>query len=176
MARIEVAPEDRIPEEAREILKEIEQGMGRIPNLFRTYAHHPPLLRANWGKLKAVMMEGALPRKLKEVIALLVSQDNGCDYCIRAHSGALKGLGVEDDELAKIREGRLKEAGFDDKDRALVALMRKANLTPHDVSDGDFARARDAGASDAEIVEAYGVMETFAGFNRFLDSVGVPPG
>ena len=176
MARIEVASEDRISEEAEEILKEIEQGMGRIPNLFKTYAHHPPLLRANWGKLKAVMMEGSLSRKLKEVIALLVSQDNGCEYCIKAHSGALKGLGVGDDELASIREGRLEEVGFDEKDRALVALMRKANLKPHDVTDDDFAKARDAGASDAEIVEAYGVMETFAGFNRFLDSVDVPSG
>lgn len=173
MARIDLVSEDRISQEAEQILREIEQGMGRIPNLFKTYAHHPPLLRANWQKLKAVMMEGSLPRKLKEVIALLVSQDNGCDYCIRAHSGALKSLGVGDDELAAIREGRLEEAGFDEKERALVALMRKANLTPHDVSDEDFRKARDAGASDAEIVEAYGVMETFAAFNRFLDSVEV---
>jgi hypothetical protein len=26
-----------------------------VPNLFKTYAHHPPLLRANWSKVKAVM-------------------------------------------------------------------------------------------------------------------------
>lgn len=173
MARIELVPEDRISPEAKQILTEIEQGMGRIPNLFKTYAHHPPLLRANWQKLKATMMEGSLPRKLKETIALLVSQDNGCDYCIKAHSGALRALRVGDDELAAIREGRLEEAGFEEREHALVALMRKANLAPHDVSDEDFRKARDAGASDAEIVEAYGVMETFAGFNRFLDSVEV---
>lgn len=173
MARIELISSDQISPEARQILDEIEQGMGRVPNLFRTYAHHPPLLRANWQKLKAVMMEGSLPRKLKEAIALLVSQDNGCDYCIKAHSGGLKSLGVGDDELSAIRDGRLEDAGFGEKDRALVALSRKANLTPHEVSGEDFRKARDAGASDAELVEAYGVMETFAAFNRFLDSVEV---
>ena len=176
MAHIDLMADDRLSDEAREILGEIEKGMGRIPNLFRTYAHHPPLLRANWQKLKSVMMEGALPRKAKEVIALLVSQDNGCEYCIKAHSGALQSLGVGDDELAAIRAERLDETDLDDKAKALVALMRKANLRPHDVSGDDFARARDAGATDAEIVEAYGVMETFAAFNRFLDSVDVPIG
>jgi hypothetical protein len=40
--------------------------MGKVPALFKTYAHHPPLLRANWNKLKATMMEGALERQLKE--------------------------------------------------------------------------------------------------------------
>lgn len=173
MARIALISSDRTSPEAEQVLNEIGQAMGRIPNLFRTYAHHPPLLRANWQKLKAVMMEGSLPRRLKEVIALLVSQDNACDYCIQAHSGTLKSLAVGDDELSAIRDGRLEEAGFGDKERALVALMRKANLTPHGVSDDDFRAARDAGASDAELVEAYGVMEAFAAFNRFLDSVEV---
>jgi len=175
MAHIDTLSTDQLSSEAKQILDEIEQGMGKVPALFRTYAHHPPLLRANWNKLKATMMEGDLPRKLKETIALLVSQDNGCAYCIQAHSGALKALGVDDDTLAKIREGQLAEVGFDDKARQLVALMRKANAQPHDVTAADFSAVRAAGASDAELVEAYGVMETFAAFNRFLDSVGVEP-
>lgn len=174
MARIELISGDQASPEAKQILDEIEQAMGRVPNLFKTYAHHPPLLRANWQKLKATMMEGSLSRKLKETIALLVSQDNGCEYCIKAHTMGLKSLKVGDSELAAIREGRLEAAGFDKKERALVALMRKANATPHDVSDEDFREARGAGASDADLVEAYGVMETFAAFNRFLDSVEVP--
>lgn len=176
MPHIEIPSENQLSEEARQILGEIEQGMGRIPNLFRTYAHHPPLLRANWEKLKATMMQGSLPRTLKETIALLVSQDNGCEYCIHAHSAVLKSLGVTNNVLASIRNGALEKADFADGERALIALMRKSNSAPHKVSDEDFAAIRAAGFSDAQIVEAYGVMETFAGFNRFLDSVGVEIG
>lgn len=176
MAHIAIPLEEEISSDAREILDEIENKMGRRPNLFKTYAHHPPLLRANWEKLKAVMMEGALPRKLKEVVALLVSQDNGCEYCVHAHSGALKALGVDDATLEAIRAGELQSAGLDPKERELVELMRKVNRAPHEVSGTDFERARSAGATDAELVEAYGVMETFVGFNKFLDSVGVEIG
>lgn len=176
MANIPALSDEQTSAEAKEILDEIERGMGRKPNLFRTYAHHPPLLRANWHKLKATMMEGALSRKLKEVIALLVSQDNGCDYCIRAHSMALQSLGVDETTIKTIRDGELQEAGFEDREAALVALMRKVNRAPHDVSASEFDELRSAGYSDAEIVEAYGVMETFVAFNKFLDSIGVEIG
>ncbi len=176
MPHIPALSDEQMSFEAKEILDEIERGMGRRPNLFRTYAHHPSLLRANWQKLKATMMEGALPRKLKETIALLVSQDNGCEYCIRAHSMALQSLGVDDDTLKAIRDGKLQEADFSDREAKLVTLMRKVNRAPHDVAALEFEGLRAAGYSDAEIVEAYGVMETFVGFNKFLDSIGVEPG
>lgn len=176
MPHIQTLADSEITPEARQILDEIEQAMGRQPNLFRTYAHHVPLLKANWEKLKATMMEGNLPRQVKETIALLVSQDNGCEYCIAAHSGALKKLGVSDTDLETIREGKLEDLDYEDKHIQLVALMRKVNGTPHDVDADDFEKVRRSGANDTEIVEAYGVMETFVAFNRFLDSIGVELG
>lgn len=60
-------------------------------------------------------MEGNLPRKLKETIALLVSQDNGCDYCIEAHSENLRSLGDAETTLQAIRDGHLEKAGFDER-------------------------------------------------------------
>lgn len=176
MPHLPLPSDEQLSTEAKQILDEIEGKLGRRPNLFQTYAHHPPLLRANWEKLKAVMMQGALSRKLKETIALLVSDDNGCEYCVHAHSGALKALGVDAETLGAIRGGELERAGFDEKERELVGLVRKANGTPHDVSSADFERARAAGATDAELVEVYGVMETFVAFNKFLDSVRVDIG
>lgn len=107
--------------EAREILAEIEQRMGQVPNLFRTYTHHPPLWRVNWDKLKATMMEGGpLARRLKEIIALLVSQDNGCEYSIQAHSANPRFLGVDEAMLQDIRECELENAGFAQKGVQLV--------------------------------------------------------
>jgi uncharacterized peroxidase-related enzyme len=176
MSHIPVPADEQLAPEAKEILDEIEKQMGRRPNLFRTYAHHPPLLRANWEKLKAVMMQGALSRRLKETIALLVSADNGCEYCVHAHSGALKALGVDDATLEAIRNGELERADFDAKERELVGLMRKANRAPHEVSQADFEKTRNAGTTDAELIEAYGVLETFVAFNKFLDSVAVDIG
>jgi AhpD family alkylhydroperoxidase len=89
MSRI-TAPENHDDLKVEKIFREIEGAFGMVPNLFRTYAHFPPLLEANWNKVKAVMMGGTLSRKVKDSIAVLVSKDNGCDYCVAAHETALR--------------------------------------------------------------------------------------
>lgn len=174
--RIDVVAHEALFPEAESVLQEIEQTMGKRPNLFRTYAHHPPLLTANREQLKATMMQGDLSRRHKEATALLAGQDNGCEYCIAAHSGALKSLGVDDSTLDSIRRGRLAEAGFEEREIRLVELMRKANQAPHDVTGEEIDELRSRGYGDAHIIQAHGVMETFAGFNCFLDSLDVEIG
>lgn len=172
MARITIQSEQGVSEETKVLFSEIEASFGMVPNLFRTYAHHPPLLRANWEKVKAVMGEGSLSQKAKQAIAVLVSKDNGCAYCIAAHTGALRSMGLSDNEIAAIEES-LERADFSDKERALISFARQANASPLRISDEAFEEVRRADATDFEIIEALGVMELFTAFNKFLDSLQV---
>ena len=172
MPYIEPVDPDKATAEVSEVFKEIEGAFGMVPNLFKTAAHSPPLLRANWEKVKALMLTGSLTRKTKEAIAVLVSKDNSCGYCVAAHVAALRAIGVTADEVARI-EGDFETAGFSDKEKSLIGLARKAGSDPHGVDDADFEELRLAGATDAEIVEALGVMEIYTAFNRFLDALKV---
>lgn len=126
-----------------------------VPNLFRTYALPPPLLKANWHKVKAVMREGALSPKVKQTIAVLVSRDNGCAYCVAAHTAALRAIGLSPEEIAALTED-LEQSDFSGKEKALITFARKANLAPLRIDNAEFAALRSAGASDAEIVETRG--------------------
>lgn len=175
MSRISAVDPVAVDNQVAEIFVEINATFGRIPNLFKTYAHHPPLLEANWYKVKRVMMEGVLPRKVKESIAVLISKDNSCSYCIAAHEGALQSIGVLSEEI-KVIETDLDRANFTDKEKALIKLARKANSFPLQVTDEEVGAARAAGATDAELVEALGVMEVFTAFNKFLDTFQVELG
>jgi uncharacterized peroxidase-related enzyme len=154
------------------IFQEIEGAFGRVPNLFSTSANHPPLLQANWNKVKAVMMEGSLRRKAKETIAVLVSRDNSCSYCVAAHTGALRATGVTEEEIAAIEED-LDKSDFSAKEKALINFARKANREPLRIPDEVFEALRRTGTTAAEIMEALGVMELFTSFNKFLDSLEV---
>ena len=156
----------------QEVFDEIEAAFGMVPNLFKTAAHFPPLLKANWEKVKAVMMQGALTRKTKEAIAVLVSKDNSCKYCVAAHTAALRSTGVTEDEVKRIEED-VEKADFTEKELALIAFARKANSDPNRISDDEHDALREKGATDSEIVEALGVMEVYAAFNKFLDSLEV---
>ncbi len=154
------------------IFEEIRSAFGRVPNVFRAYAAHPPLLQANWEKVKAVMMAGKLRRKVKETIAILVSKDNSCAYCVAAHTAALRSVGMSTEEIASLETG-LDAADFSPKEKALIELAREANRNPLRVPDAQFEALHQTGAEDAEIVEALGVMEVFTSFNKFLDTLQV---
>lgn len=53
---------------------------GNVPNMFRTMAHRPEMLRSMLAHFRAVMETGTVPLKLKELLAVRVSQINACDY------------------------------------------------------------------------------------------------
>jgi len=172
MARIDTLDAVSVSDEAKPVFQEIEGAFGRVPNLFKTYAHHPALLAANWNKVKAVMMQGSLSRKVKEAIAVLVSRDNSCAYCVAAHTAALKSIGVSDEEIRNIKED-VERADFNAKEQALIRFARKANREPLAITGEAFHSLRETGANDAEIIEALGVMEVFTSFNKFLDALQV---
>ncbi len=172
MARLTTMEPQEASEEIKSIFNEIEGAFGFVPNLFRSYAQHLPLLEANWSKVKAVMAEGSLSPKTKQAIAVLVSKDNSCCYCVAAHRGALRAMGLSDEEITRIEED-LDNADFSKKEKSLIDFARKSNASPLRISDEDFSSVKQAGATEAEIVEALGVMELFTAFNKFLDSLQV---
>lgn len=172
MPRIEPFATAPVDAPVAAVFAEIEGAFGMVPNLFRTYAYNPALLNANWNKVKALMMGGVLDRKVKEGIAVLVSKDNSCAYCVAAHTMALRSIGVNEEEIAALEED-LQKAGFSPKEEALMQFARRANLAPREVTEPEFQALRQLGATDAEVVETLGVMELFTGFNKFLDTLQV---
>ncbi|MFZ2405730.1 MAG: carboxymuconolactone decarboxylase family protein [Methylobacter sp.] len=122
MTQAPLAPNDS----TMAIFNEIGRAFGCIPNLFQAYAKHPPLLGANWNKVKSILMKGNLTRLHKEIMALLVSHDNGCTYCTAAHSAALKSMGVENSQLDNMISGNL-DGHLNEREIELVNFARKAN-------------------------------------------------
>lgn len=172
MSRIPLTDEASDDPIVAAVFSEIRAAFGRIPNVFRAYAAYPPLLRANWEKVKTVMMGGTLRREVKEAIAVLVSKDNGCAYCVAAHTAALRALGMTNERIESLAAD-LGATDFSAKEQALITMARDANRNPLHVSDVVFSSLHEAGANGAEIVEALGVMELFTAFNKFLDTLRI---
>jgi alkylhydroperoxidase family enzyme len=53
---------------------------GNVPNMFRTVAHRPEILRTLIAHFRAVMETGTVPAKLKELVIVRTSQINRCEY------------------------------------------------------------------------------------------------
>ena len=53
---------------------------GNVPNMFKTVAHRPEILRTIIAHFRAMMETGTVPAKLKELLFVRISQINHCDY------------------------------------------------------------------------------------------------
>lgn len=155
------------------ILFEIKQVFrGHLPNLFKAYAKYPPLLEANWNKFKAIMLAGKLRRQVKEAIALLISCDNECKYCITAHTAALHSIGFDEAKIFNMLQ-ELWPADFTAQEIALIKFARKANLHWYSIGKTECDELLNSGVDEAEMLEALGVMEVFIAFNRFADLMAI---
>lgn len=154
------------PDTTSLILQDIRSTFGLVPNLFRAYVKHPARIEANWNKVKAVLLNGVVRRKTKEIIALLVSQDNGCTYCVVAHTLALKSLGMAGREIDAMLLG-FYPPELSPSDVELIKFARKVNQHWREISDEDISALKQLRIGEAEIIETIGIVELFAGFNRF---------
>ena len=80
MSRISRLSRSEVSPEVGEIYDHFMKVRGNIPNMFRTAAHRPDLLRTMIQHFRAVMETGTVPAKLKELVIVRTSQINGCEY------------------------------------------------------------------------------------------------
>jgi alkylhydroperoxidase family enzyme len=80
MPRVQPVSIDAVPPEAEPVFARFMAERGNVPNMFRTLAVRPEIMTAFDGALHAVLKTGALPLRLKELVAVRVSQLNECRY------------------------------------------------------------------------------------------------
>jgi alkylhydroperoxidase family enzyme len=71
---------DSVVEPVREVFDAFVRERGKIPNLFRVAAHHPAIVATLRAHMNAVMGPGTVDVRLKELVAIRVSQINDCEY------------------------------------------------------------------------------------------------
>jgi uncharacterized peroxidase-related enzyme len=76
---------DSAPEAARALLKGAQKQMGFVPNLYANLANAPAALEAYFG-LSAQFDKTTLTPIERQVVLLAVSVENGCEFCVAAHS------------------------------------------------------------------------------------------
>lgn len=80
MPRISRIDRASAPPEVSEVYDHFMKERGNIPNMFRTAAHRPEIMRTMVAHFRAIMETGTVPAKLKELVILRTSQINRCEY------------------------------------------------------------------------------------------------
>ena len=118
MATFEVPTRDQVSEGNKDIFDSLQKGVGFVPNLYAAFAYSDTAL----GDYLALQnRKSTLKAKEREIINLVVSQVNECQYCLAAHTAIGKMNGFSDDQFLEIRSGR---ATFDPKFDALAGFVK----------------------------------------------------
>ncbi|MCC5821804.1 MAG: carboxymuconolactone decarboxylase family protein [Phycisphaerales bacterium] len=155
MPRIQPVKKDKAPESSKPMLEGVEKKIGKVPNLLGTLAVSPAGL-ATYLKLGEALSQASINEKVREQIAVAIANESGCEYCASAHTAIGKNHGVDADELAKNLEGK----ASDPKVQGMIDLALAIVAERGWVTDAQFKAAKDAGLSDAEIVEVLSITMT----------------
>jgi uncharacterized peroxidase-related enzyme len=108
----------------------------------------------------------------RELIATYVSSQNDCDYCQSSH-GATAAYHLDGNEELVLQVKReFERAAISDKLKALLAIAGKVQRGGKNVLPEDVDRARQQGATDAEIHDTVLIAAAFCMYNRYVDGLG----
>ncbi len=80
MPRIRPLNPEEVDSETQAIFARYQHDRGNIPNMFRTMAHRPEIAKTADAHMQAILHTGTLELRLKEMLAVRVSQINDCAY------------------------------------------------------------------------------------------------
>ncbi len=78
MSRIEMIEPDKAKGKMEEVYGKFK---GKLANILKVHSLHPDSLEAHWNYYRIIMMgPSPLPRQTREMIAVIVSKTNNCQY------------------------------------------------------------------------------------------------
>jgi len=140
---------DAAPDASQPLLEAVKKQIGSVPNLFRIVANSPATLEGYLG-LNAALGKGKLDARTRNRIAMVVAEENGCDYCLAAHTYLGKNVAKMDDaELTANRAGE----SADPKAQAALRFAAKVVRARGHVEAADVEAVKSAGYDDGQVLE-----------------------
>jgi len=137
------------PTQSHGVMDAYTERFGFVPNLIGTLAESPAATKG-YAQTYSLLAETDFSPAEQQLLFLTVSQENGCTYCVAAHTVAGKMLGLDDASIAAIRDGR---PLLDPKLGALSDFARKVVETRGHLSRDSINNFFTAGYSKAQLLE-----------------------
>lgn len=166
--KFQLHDESSAPEASKPVLEQTREKYGFALNLFGVMAESPAALKA-YTSLSAILDEHAgLDAGQQQIVMLAISENNGCGYCMAAHSTvAEKMAGVPREVVDALRDGR------DPEDPKAAALARFArSILEHRgwVPEADQDAFLEAGFGRREVLDVVTIvaMKTLSNYTNHL--------
>ncbi|WMT76946.1 carboxymuconolactone decarboxylase family protein [Bradyrhizobium sp. Ash2021] len=162
MPRCAILKPEHVPADSKPTLETFTKNIGFTPNMMATFAHSPIAFNA-WAVLLGALSK-ALDVKTRDSIGLAVSEVNGCNYCLTVHSFTAEHMAkLPGNEIILARKGH----ASDPKRDAAVQFAHKVIESRGHVTDAELKAVRDAGYTDANLMEIVALVAMYSLTNFF---------
>ncbi|UTW62060.1 peroxidase-related enzyme [bacterium SCSIO 12741] len=174
MPFIEVIDHENSDGALREIYEDLINKRGKLAAVHMIQSLNPDSIVKHMDLYMLIMFgKSPLKRYQREMLGVIVSRTNRCQYCVEHHSVALQHF-WKDAEKVKLLIKDFTRAGLDDTDLLLCLLAEQMTLKPHFDSKGElYRRLKAQGVDDRSLLDANLVIAYFNFVNRTVLGLGV---
>lgn len=149
-------------------LEQQQRNFGFLPNMYQAMANAPGVLKTYLFGYQQFRQETEFTPCEQEVIFMVISRENGCEYCVGAHSFIADNMsGVPKEVTDAIRNGENIE---DDKLQALATFTKILLNTRGLPAQAEVESFQQAGYSERQILEIILAMavKTLSNYSNHL--------
>jgi uncharacterized peroxidase-related enzyme len=171
---LDLAPQALSPEMTAYFAK-CQEKLGFVPNVLKAYAFDSAKLSAFVAMYNDLMLAPSGLSKLeREMIAVAVSAQNRCYYCLVAHGAGVRQLSG-DAVLGELMAMNYRAARLSKRERAMLDFAVKLTAEPWLIEEEDRERLRRAGFGNRDIWDIAAVAGFFAMSNRVASAADMRP-
>ena len=175
ISRLSVPNEQTLPEDIQALFAEMRAKPGFVPNVYQAYSLRPQQLRGFIALYDAIMNEDSgLTKAEREMIAVAVSAQNHCFYCLTSHGAVLR-IRAKDAVLADTIAANYRAADLTPRQRAMLDLAVKITADSAAIGDQDLAVLRDHGFTDDDVMDIIQTAALFNYSNRVASALDLRP-
>jgi uncharacterized peroxidase-related enzyme len=173
MPYIKVIAEEDAGTELKETYDRVKGARGKVSNILKIQSLLPRTIEIHLNLYMSIMFDkSGLKRADRELIAVVVSASNDCDYCVNHHAEAL--LNYWKDETKVAQAGKdFRSLDLSAKQIAMMEFAEKLTKSPGDMEESDIEKLRHNGFNDEEILSISLVTNYFNFVNRNANALGV---
>ena len=162
-------------DQVKNYLEIVQQKLGFIPNVLAAFAKFPKQFEGFTKLYNALMLgESGLTKLEREMIAVTVSSENHCFYCLVAHGSAVRELS-NDPQLGERIAANFRSAELPKKQEELLNFTKKLTKDPSEISENDRKKLRDVGYTDRDIWDISAIVGLFNMTNRLASATEMEP-
>ena len=162
-------------EQVESYLKIVKEKIGFVPNVLAAFAKFPKQFEGFTKLYNSLMLgESGLTKLEREMIAVTVSSENHCFYCLVAHGSAVREL-ANDPQLGERIAANFRSAELPKRQEELLSFAKKLTRDPSEIGEQERKKLRDVGYTDRDIWDISAIVGFFNMTNRLASAIEMEP-